>query len=173
MALLHCVTSYPTPLDQLDLLSIENISKRFNILTGYSDHTNSFLPSFLAVSRGACIVEKHITLDFNVKNAQDWKVSAGPENFGEFVYELRSVKMILGKKKKILQKCEKPSLKWAIKRVVASKDLQKGKRICLDDIKFKRIDKGVDVKNHKNLLGRTLKNNIKKNAPILKRNTEI
>lgn len=172
VVLLHCITSYPTPLDQLDLLNIENISKQFNILTGYSDHTNSFLPSYLAVSRGACIVEKHITLDFNVENSQDWKVSAGPQNFGEFVDKLRSVKMILGNKKKIVQMCEKPSLKWAIKRVVASRDLKKGELVSLGDIKFKRIDKGIDVENYKALLGKKLKNHIKKNAPILKRNLE-
>ena len=102
IALLHCVSCYPTKFSEANLSKIISLKEYSNIV-GYSDHTNSFLPSYLAVSRGACIVEKHITLDYNIRDAQDWKVSAGPDNFEEFVKNLKMIKPILGEEKKKLK----------------------------------------------------------------------
>tara|TARA_A100001011_G_scaffold399643_2_gene509321 strand:+ start:2592 stop:3611 length:1020 start_codon:yes stop_codon:yes gene_type:complete len=166
VVLLHCITSYPTPLNEVDINNIVYLAKKFKILVGYSDHTNSFLPSYLAVSRGACVVEKHITLDYNIRDAQDWKVSAGPDNFEEFVKNLKMIKPILGEEKKKIKNCEKASMSWALKRLVAAKNLNKNMILKIEDLKFKRINSGIEVQNFKKIIGKRIKKNIKQDHPI-------
>ena len=78
LALLHCVTSYPAPADQLNLAAMQALAEIAPVPVGYSDHTEDFLAVMAAVARGARIIEKHITILRDVPNALDWKVSAGP-----------------------------------------------------------------------------------------------
>src|SRR5207244_2049117 len=80
LALLHCVTSYPTPSNEVNLAAMDRLRAIFPGPVGYSDHTANGLAVLAAVARGARIVEKHITIRRDVPNAQDWKVSAGPED---------------------------------------------------------------------------------------------
>lgn len=88
LALLHCVTSYPTPLEQVNLRAMDRMRELFAGPVGYSDHTQGHQVVLAAVARGASIVEKHITLDFDVPNAQDWKVSCGPDDFAAFARKI-------------------------------------------------------------------------------------
>jgi len=96
VAVLHCVTRYPTPPEEVSLGNIVLLRERFGVLAGYSDHTRGFHIPLAAVALGARIIEKHISLDFDVPNAQDWKVSCGPHDLARFISELREVEAALG-----------------------------------------------------------------------------
>ena len=116
LALLHCVTSYPTPATNVNLAAMDRLGELFPGPVGFSDHTEDFLAVFGAVARGAHIIEKHITILRDVPNAQDWKVSAGPDNFAKLVADIRRMEAnTIGQKAKKQAACEEASIKWATK----------------------------------------------------------
>lgn len=167
VALLHCVTSYPTPNDQVNLAAMDRLHELFDGPIGYSDHTDGFLAAYAAVARGAKVVEEHITILRDVPNAQDWKVSAGPENFKRFVAELRRIEAMIGDGKKGPAACEMPAMKWALKSLVAARDLAAGHRLTAGDLVAKRPGDGVPPNQIDSLVGRVLVKPIRADAPIL------
>lgn len=156
LALLHCVTSYPTPQDQVNLRAMDRMRELFQGPVGYSDHTQGHHVVLAAVARGAAIVEKHITLDFNVPNAQDWKVSCGPDDFAAFVREIREVEAALGRSAKEVQPCEQAALDWALKSLVAACDLPAGTVLQPEHLLSKRPGDGLTPSHQKELLGKRL-----------------
>lgn len=156
LALLHCVTSYPTPQDQVNLRAMARMRELFQGPVGYSDHTQGHHVVLAAVARGAAIVEKHITLDFNVPNAQDWKVSCGPDDFAAFVREIREVEAALGRSAKEVQPCEQAALDWALKSLVAACDLSAGTVLQPEHLLSKRPGDGLPPSRQKELLGKRL-----------------
>ena len=105
---------------------------------------------------GASIVEKHITLDFNVPNAQDWKVSCGPDDFAAFVREIREVEASLGRFAKEVQFCEQTALSWALKSLVAACDLKAGTVLEPEHILSKRLGGGIPPGRQEEFLGKRL-----------------
>lgn len=156
LGLLHCVTSYPTPPDQINLRAMEVLREVFPGVVGYSDHTCGHQVPLAAVALGAAIVEKHITLDFDVPNAQDWKVSAGPDDFADFVKAVRDVQRALGNAAKEPQPCEQGALEWALKSLVASRALAAGTVLAEADLVAKRPGGGVPPSRLAEVAGRTL-----------------
>lgn len=153
LALLHCVTSYPTPLDQLNLLAMDRMRELFVGPVGYSDHTQGHHVALAAAARGASIVEKHIALDFNVPDAQDWKVSCGPDDFAKFVQAIREVEAALGRSVKEVQPCEQAALNWALKSLVAAFDLPAGTILTAEHLLAKRPGDGISPSRREKLLG--------------------
>lgn len=94
VALLHCVSIYPTPLRSLNLLRIKALRDRFGTSVGFSDHTRSLLPPVVAVSAGAKIIEKHFTIGENI--GVDASISLTPETFGAMVEMIRDTEKMLG-----------------------------------------------------------------------------
>lgn len=156
LALLHCVTSYPTPSDQVNLRAMDRMRELFAGPVGYSDHTQGHHIVLAAVARGASIIEKHITLDFNVPNAQDWKVSCGPDDFSAFVREIREVETVLGRSVKEVQPCEQEALNWALKSLVAARNLPAGTVLEPMHMLCKRPGDGLPPSRQAELLGKRL-----------------
>lgn len=156
LALLHCVTSYPTPLEQVNLRAMDRMRELFAGPVGYSDHTQGHQVVLAAVARGASIVEKHITLDFDVPNAQDWKVSCGPDDFAAFVLEIREVEAALGHPVKEVQSCEQAALDWALKSLVFACDLPAGTFLAPEHLLAKRPGDGLPPSRQAELLGKRL-----------------
>jgi N,N'-diacetyllegionaminate synthase len=167
VALLHCVTSYPTPNNEVNLAAMDCLREFFDGPVGYSDHTDGFLAPYAAVARGAKVVEEHITILRDVPNAQDWKVSAGPDNFKRFVAELREIEKMIGDGRKGPAPCEMPAMKWALKSMVAVRDLAAGHRLTREDLVAKRPGEGVAPNQIDRLLGQVLVRPIRADAPIL------
>lgn len=166
LALLHCVTAYPTPAADVNLRSINFFLDRYPVPIGYSDHTPSSTACIAAVGCGATIIERHITLDYNIPNAQDWKVSSGPADFGDFVDTIKSAHKMLGKLEKQRRGSELNAENWAIKRLVAAKDLPAGHKIHPDDIMLKRAVDGFTPEFYNSVIGMTLTIAKKKDMPI-------
>ena len=103
--LLHCTSSYPTSLIDVNLNCLKTLQENFKLNVGYSDHTVSNLASISAVALGANLIEKHITLNKNFFGP-DHKSSLNPDEFKNFTKSLRDTKVLMGSNKKKVQLCE-------------------------------------------------------------------
>lgn len=166
VALLHCVTSYPTPDDQVNLAAMDRMAEIFDGPIGYSDHTADGLAILAAVARGAKIVEEHITILRDVPNAQDWKVSAGPEDFAALVSEIRRIEAVIGHGRKESAPCEAPGMAWALKSLVAARDLPAGTVVESADLTAKRPGDGLHPNRIQDVLGRRLTRALSADAPL-------
>lgn len=100
-ALLQCTSLYPAPLDEAHLRSIETLARRYRVAVGYSDHTPGILLPPVAIALGASIVEKHLTLDRNLKGT-DHACSLEPDEFRQLAEHVRQVEIALGRADKPL-----------------------------------------------------------------------
>jgi N-acetylneuraminate synthase/N,N'-diacetyllegionaminate synthase len=166
LALLHCVTSYPTPADQVSLAAMDQLAELFPGPVGYSDHTEDFLAVLGAVARGARIIEKHITILRDVPNAQDWKVAAGPDNFACLVADIRRMEAMIGEKVKRPAACEEAGIGWATKSLVAARDLAAGRVLAATDLVGKRPGGGISPNRTDEVIGRRLKHALAADAAL-------
>lgn len=166
IAVLHCVTSYPTPPSEVNLRAMDTIRDTYGVIVGYSDHTKGFHFPLAAAALGASIIEKHITLDFNVPDAQDWKVSCGPEDFPVMVQQIRDIEAGLGSGIKIPAESERPSINWARKSLVAIEDILEGEIIDLKKIGAKRPGFGIMPSDIDKVIGKRANKKIKKDTLI-------
>ncbi len=166
VALLHCVTSYPAPSDQINLAAMQALADIAPVPVGYSDHTEDFLAVMAAVARGAKVIEKHITIRRDVPNAQDWKVSAGPENFSQFVRDIRRVESMIGHGRKEPAPVEIAGVAWATKSLVAARDLPAGHVIGSVDLVAKRPADGIRPDRISELLGKVLVRPVTADDPL-------
>lgn len=95
VALLHCVTAYPSPIDQSNLLAIPAMRDAFKVPVGWSDHTSNSVTAIAAVALGAAILEKHVTTDRGL-DGPDHAASADRESFAEYVRSVREAESALG-----------------------------------------------------------------------------
>ncbi|SHK37340.1 N-acetylneuraminate synthase [Desulfatibacillum alkenivorans DSM 16219] len=153
LAVLHCVTAYPTAPRLINLRAIKAIQD-MGVIAGYSDHTMGYHIPLAAVAMGAAVIEKHITLDYDVPNAQDWKVSCGPDDLHLFVEQVREVEESLGSGAKSPNKAEKQSLAWARKSIVSACAISAGQCITEDMLVCKRPGTGISPAEFEKVLGR-------------------
>lgn len=157
LALMHCVSSYPVPEDQANLLSIQTLARRFpKIPVGYSDHTLGIEASVLSVAVGARIVEKHFTLDKNTSDFRDHALSADPKEMAELVRRVRQAEALLGLPGKVLQACEAGNHPAIRRSAAAARALKAGARLKAGDIVFLRPGGGFSARRASELSGRRL-----------------
>jgi N,N'-diacetyllegionaminate synthase len=94
-SLLHCVSAYPAPKESVNLRIINTLQKKYSCPIGYSDHTLDIDASVYAVAAGACIIEKHFTLDKNM-DGPDQKMSVDPIELKLLVSKIRELEIMLG-----------------------------------------------------------------------------
>jgi N,N'-diacetyllegionaminate synthase len=172
IAALHCVSSYPTPPEQLNLRAMDEMKSVFSGPVGYSDHTETDLATLSAVAAGAQIIEKHISILFDVPNAQDWKVSCGPDDFPDFVAKIRLAEKMLGSGEKKPAACEAGAMEWALKSIVSKVDLPAGHVLAEADLVFKRPGDGIRPNRLGEVLGRRTKDAIAADSLITFGNLE-
>tara|TARA_B100001964_G_scaffold222532_1_gene267562 strand:+ start:609 stop:1628 length:1020 start_codon:yes stop_codon:yes gene_type:complete len=131
VALLHCVSSYPTPENQVNLNSINFLRKKYPFPIGYSDHTIGILACEAAVAIGARIIEKHFTLDSNQKFG-DHSLSAGPNEMKKLVKNIRSIENMMGSEVKECQPCEVESKKQLRRSLHLRSNVKKGTALTGD-----------------------------------------
>ena len=164
IALLQCSSLYPQNINDLNLNVIETLKNKFpNIPIGFSDHSESIYPPAFAVSRGACIIEKHITIDKNDKGP-DHSYALTIEQFSEMIRLINEAYKAGGKFTKDLHEIEK---KTARRRgLYYNKDIKKGKIINIKDVSVKNPPNELQLKDIDLILDRKINKNVKKNAPI-------
>ncbi len=164
ISLLHCVSNYPCSYESLNLNCLEKL-KKFKCKIGFSDHSKDYLASVVAISKGAQIIERHITLDNNLPGP-DHKASLNLKNFKIFIKKIRSSTTILGKNKKKLQNEEKGMLSISRKSLYYKKDFKEGKVIKKSDLAALRPYKGLKVSDYKKIINKKLITKVFKNQAV-------
>lgn len=162
LAILHCVTSYPVPPEEVNLKAICRLREMFGTVTGYSDHTSGFHFSLAAVALGASVIEKHISLDFDVPDAQDWKVSCGPHDLKKFIGQLREIEAGLGAGTVERSSAELQSVEWATKSLVPAHLIRAGETITVAALLGKRPGNGIAPSQIDKVVGRKAKTDLPK-----------
>ena len=140
--LLHCVSNYPCSNISINLRALTLLKKKFNLIIGYSDHSNSHLSAVLSVSLGAKVIEKHITLNKKLIGP-DHAASSNPKEFKSYVQKIKETEIILGQEKKEIQKEEKSMNKYSRKSLYFVKDFKKGHVLKSDDLQCLRPGTGI------------------------------
>lgn len=165
ITLLHCTTQYPTPYEYVNLNAINTLSSAFKIKVGYSDHTEGTEIPVAAVALGACIIEKHFTLDKNMVGP-DHKSSLEPKEFEYMVKCIRNIEKSMGNGIKEASIIEKPNIDIARKSIVAVKQITKGEVFTKENISIKRPGNGISPMRWYEILGKVSSKNYKEDELI-------
>jgi sialic acid synthase SpsE len=157
LALLHCVSCYPAPPEQLGLAAIPTLSGEFDCHVGYSDHTVGIQACLTAVALGARIIEKHFTLDKNFSDFRDHQLSSDPAEFRALVEGVRAVAASLGSGGKHVRPCETEMVAAIRRSIVAAADLPAGHRLTAADLMWLRPAGGLAPGREAEVIGRALK----------------
>jgi len=142
LTILHCISEYPTPLENANLFAIDTLFENFDTKVGFSDHTLGSKASIIATSMGASVIEKHITLDKSLPGP-DHLASMEPEEFKLFVADIKSVSRWMGNGIKEPTEIEKINRKCVRKSLVASKKINKGDIFSENNLTAKRPADGI------------------------------
>ena len=142
------------------------LKNAFKCEVGYSDHTIGVEVATAAVALGAKVIEKHFTLDKKMPGP-DHLASTEPEEFKKMVKAIRNVEQALGDGVKKMQPIEEANAKVVKKRIVAKRDIEKGRTLTEQDICVKRNDTGLPAEMWDYVLGKTITNNYKVDEGIL------
>lgn len=169
LAILHCVSKYPCPPEELNLGTIKHFQKKYpDLIVGFSDHSTSVDTALAAVVMGAKIVEKHFTFDRKHWGA-DHKVSLLPEEAKKLVDGTRMLEKAMGVQGNILQEGESVFRPLFRKTLVASQDLKEGTIITEDKVYSMRPQahlNGLPSEKYEEVLGKRLKEDLRKFDPI-------
>jgi N,N'-diacetyllegionaminate synthase len=152
-ALLHCVSSYPTPVADTNLCWIGELASRFNVPVGFSDHTTNEIAGALAVAHGATIVEKHFTYDRNAAGP-DHSASADPEQFAKYVKLIRQAEALRGSPGKRVLPVEEDVRRVSRQSLVIARDLSPGDVIGENDLTVQRPGLGISAAEVQSAVGR-------------------
>jgi N,N'-diacetyllegionaminate synthase len=142
LIILHCVSSYPAPLEQMNLSVIPNLRNTFGCPVGLSDHTAGADVACAAVAMGARVFEKHLTLDKSMEGP-DHQASLDPEEMRRYCQALRGVHSALGDGVKRIMPCEENTRKAFRRYLVAARDLPEGTVLRPQDCCFKKVVDGI------------------------------
>ena len=165
VVLLHCVTSYPAKMEDVNLRVLETLRHAFKLPVGFSDHTLGTTVPIAAISLGAVVIEKHFTLDKNLPGP-DHKASLEPDELEEMVVAIRDVEKALGDGIKRPTKEEEEIKKVVRRSVVAKIDIPKGTTIAEDMLDVKRPGIGIAPKYMAIVVGKKAEENIKKDEIV-------
>jgi N-acetylneuraminate synthase/N,N'-diacetyllegionaminate synthase len=165
LVVLHCVSSYPTDAEEVNLRKMLTIREAFDVVVGYSDHTLGSAAALGAVVLGARIIEKHFTLDKNLPGPDHW-FSANPDEMRELIDGIRFVEKALGSAVVEPTPKELEMRKIARRSIVAAKDIDRGDVIDRKMVTFKRPGTGLAPKYVNIIIGRRAKADIRRNELI-------
>lgn len=152
ITLLHCNTEYPTPLKDVNLYAMRTMKKMFGKKVGYSDHTKGIEVPVAAVALGACVIEKHFTLDKNMPGP-DHKASLEPDELGRMVKNIRNIEIALWDGVKRVSESERKNIAIARKSIVARRNIQEGEILTEENLAVKRPGTGINPMQWMEVLG--------------------
>lgn len=157
--LLHCVSDYPADPRNANLRAMNTMATAFDVPVGYSDHTLGIEVSLAAVALGACVIEKHFTLDRNLPGP-DHKSSLEPNELLALVQGIRIVEAALGHGRKEAVAREDNTATVARKSLVTVRDIPAGQVLTEEMIAIKRPGTGLPPGMRVHIVGRTVKQDI-------------
>ena len=165
LILLHCISTYPTPMQDVNLNAMCTLKRIFNKQVGYSDHTLGIEASIAAAALGACVIEKHITLDKTMPGP-DHKMSLEPDEFKQLVNGVRNIEQALGDGIKKPTEAELKNRDYVRKYLVAAKEIKKSEAFTQDNLCAKRCGYGITPMKLNSMLGKLAGRNYKKDERI-------
>ena len=166
VTLLHCNTEYPTPFCDVNLNAMKTIKEECHVQVGYSDHTIGIEVPIAAVAMGACVIEKHFTLDKNMEGP-DHKARLEPEELKEMVTGIRNIEKAMGNGKKCPSESEQKNIIIARKSIVANCDIKKGEILTEDKLYIKRPGNGISPMKWYEVIGKEAIKDFKKDELIV------
>jgi len=166
LALLQCVSSYPTPDEHAALGGIQAIRRVFSGAVGYSDHTMSVETGAMAVAAGAVILEKHLTYDRRAKGP-DHAASLDPASFKEYVARARHAQLMLGAMEKSPSAVEQDVRRVSRQSLVAVESRSAGHVLTRTDLTVKRPGTGIPPYRLDEVVGRRLARGIEADMPLV------
>lgn len=142
LILLHCVSIYPPHPDEIDLLNIPMLRQAFGVPVGFSDHTLGLAIPLAAVALGACMIEKHFTLDKD-KEGWDHAISADPAELSALVQDSGLINRGLGSSARRVSEAEVQKREKFRRRIVLRRPVPAGEVLRLADLDFKRPGNGI------------------------------
>ena len=163
--LLHCTTQYPTPADAVNLRAMDALRTLGCGGVGYSDHTVGIEIPIAAAAMGACVIEKHFTLDKTLAGP-DHRASLDPSELAAMVKAVRKVEAALGSGEKVVAEAERGNIEVARKSIVAFRDIKAGEILTEENITVKRPGNGVSPMLWDSVLGTKAVRNFTKDELI-------
>jgi N,N'-diacetyllegionaminate synthase len=165
LTVLHCTTEYPAPMADVNLRAMQNISAAFGVEVGYSDHTQGIEVAIAAVALGACVIEKHVTLDRSLPGP-DHRASLEPDEFKAMVAAIRNIEIAMGDGIKRLTPSEAKNKPVARKSLVACKAIMAGTIFSAENITAKRTGTGISPMHWDEVIGRAASRDFAADEPI-------
>lgn len=160
VAILHCLSIYPSPPAQVNLRTMDTWRSAFDVPVGYSDHTLGSAVPIAAVALGACMIEKHFTTNKNLPG-WDHAISADPADLRAIVDGARDAFLALGNAERRVNADEIAKRKVFRRRMVARRDMRKGDRVAAADVDFKRPGTGIQPDELRYVIGRAITRDVR------------
>lgn len=158
LAILHCVSGYPAPAEDYNLRTISNMIEQFGLVTGLSDHTLDITTAIASVALGACIVEKHFTLDRNGGGPDD-SFSLEPTGMADLCKAVKAAWQSLGKVDYSLKSSEQGNIKFR-RSLYFVKDMKAGEIITTDSIRSVRPGFGLPPSQIEKIINKKTKREV-------------
>lgn len=153
--LLHCVSVYPPEMETVNLRNITMLQETFGYPVGFSDHTIGSAIPLASVALGACLIEKHFTIDKDLPG-WDHMISANPDEMKVITGESKNIAAAMGGRRRVISEEEKKKMPKMRRSIVTAKELKKGTVITESDLVFKRPGTGISPDQAKFVVGHTL-----------------
>ena len=163
LVVMQCTGNYPSKLSDTNMRVMEMFKENCGVLVGYSDHTLEDVNPILSVGLGACVFEKHITLDQTLPGP-DHRMALTPEELKKTIHLIREAEKALGRREKVVLPSETETRARLRKSIVAVCDIEPGTIIEDSFLTLKRPGTGIAPQYLKEILGRKTKNRLSKDA---------
>ncbi len=166
ISIMHCVSVYPAKPELLNLNQILTLKNKYpEIIWGYSDHSIGNLACTNAVALGAKVIEKHYTLDKKLEGPDHW-FSMDPKELKQLVEDIRNTETSMGSGKIQISEEEHKARDIMRRKIVASKNIERGEILSFKNVSFKRSILGIDVGDWDKIEGKKVTQPIKVNSGI-------
>lgn len=165
IVILHCNSTYPCPEENIALPVMEQLRRRYKLPVGYSGHERGLGPSVAAVALGACLIERHFTLDRNLPGT-DHQASLEPADFGRMADMVREVEKAMLIREKQVSPSEVASAKKLRKSIIFARDLPAGHVLTEADLTVKCPGTGVSPVYWDDVVGSVLKTVVRFEEPL-------
>jgi len=159
--LLHCISSYPTPIEESNLLTITDLADKFGVLTGLSDHTMGTTVATVSVALGSCVIEKHFTLS-RADKGPDSEFSLEPSELKRLCIDTKLAWKSLGEASYDLKASETLTGRRSLYII---RDVKKGEKFTSENLKSIRPGLGLKPKYYNELIGKSAKVDVARGTP--------
>ena len=153
--LLHCISSYPAPIEQSNVRTVKHLAETFEVVSGLSDHTLSNAASIASIAVGGSVIEKHFTIRRS-DGGPDAAFSLEPDEFSCLTQECKDAWHSLGKVDYTIKAAEQQNLKFR-RSIYFVRDLTAGSLVCKEDVRIIRPGFGLPPVEIDRIIGRRLK----------------